>query len=272
MDNRPIGIFDSGVGGLSAVRAMYEREIPESFIYYGDTARVPYGNRSREEITRFSLQDVRFLRSHDLKAILIACNTITVNSIDALREANPDLPIVGVVDAAAAAAAKAGKNGRFGIISTVSTAQSGVYAEKLKALRPGAEVYSQGCPKFVPLIESGHIAPDDAELLPAVEEYLAPIKAFGVDTLILGCTHYPLIREAVQNYMGPDVTLIDSGAESIDAVLSILRERDALAAPGTEVSRRFYCSGRLEEFEHVAEMFLDRSIRGLAEEIDITKF
>lgn len=272
MDNRPIGIFDSGVGGLTAVRALKSAAPNESIIYFGDTARVPYGGRTKEEITNLSLQDVRFLRTYDLKAILIACNTITANCIEELREANPGIPILGVVESAAAAAVDATRNRRIGLIATQATVRSGVYETRLKQMLPGVSVCSQGCPKLVPLIESGHIHLGDAELEAVVAEYLSPLRAQQVDAVIMGCTHYPLIREVIQAYMGQAVTLIDSGGASAGAVLDMLRENKRLAKSETVGAQKYYCSARLLEFESIAETFLSENIHGRAFEIDIERF
>lgn len=272
MDNRPVGIFDSGVGGLSAVKAMLTTAPNESIIYFGDTARVPYGNRSRSEITCLSMQDVNFLRIFNLKTILIACNTITASCIDELRMRNRDIPIIGVVESAADAAAKATRNKKIGVIATQATVESGVYKKKLKKAVPDAEIFEQKCPKLVPLIESGHIRPDDPELVPVIGEYCRRLKEEAVDVVILGCTHYPLIQEAVQNYMGKDVTLIDSGGESVKAVLDGLSANNQKAAASVQGSDKYFCSGDVKQFGAVANMFLQKNIRPFAAEINIERF
>lgn len=272
MDNRPVGIFDSGVGGLSAVKAMLQAAPNESIIYFGDTARVPYGNKSRNEITCLSMQDVNFLRIFNLKTILIACNTITANCIDALRAANQDIPIIGVVESAASAAAEATRNKKIGVIATQATVESGIYRQKLEDTLPGVKVFEQKCPKFVPLIERGHISPDDPKLIPVVEEYCRGLKDENVDVVILGCTHYPLIQEAIRNYMGSGVTLIDSGGESVKAVLKGLSEKNQKAAPLIKGSDKYFCSGDVGRFGTVANMFLQKNIQPYASEINIERF
>ena len=272
MDNRPIGVFDSGVGGLTAVRAMLRDYPNESIVYFGDTARVPYGNREKDDITNLSLQDVRFLRSKGVKAVLIACNTITCNAGEELSADNPAVPVVGTVDAAAAAAAAATKNGRIGIIATAATVRSGAYDVALKAINPDFQVFSQGCPKLVPLIESNHILPGDALIEEAAAEYLAPLKAEGVDVVILGCTHYPLISQVVANYMGEGVALIDSGAESAKAIIKTLTETGGLAETDAKAEVNYYCSARLDDFAPIAQVLLHQDIHGSAFEINIEEY
>ena len=272
MDNRPIGVFDSGVGGLTAVRAMLRDYPNESIAYFGDTARVPYGNREKDDIVNLSLQDGRFLRTKGVKALLIACNTITCNAGEELSVDNPDIPVVGTVDAASAAAAAATRNKRIGVIATNATIRSGAYETALKALLPDVAVTGQGCPKLVPLIESNHILPGDALIEEAAAEYLAPLKAAGVDVVILGCTHYPLIAQVVANYMGEGVALIDSGAESAKAIIKTLTETDGLAGADAKASVDYYCSANLDQFCTVAEVFLSKDIRRSASQINIDEF
>lgn len=271
MDNRPIGLFDSGVGGLSAVRVLRLEAPQESFSYFGDTARVPYGDRTPEDIKVLSLQDARFLRSRGVKALVIACNTITANAMDELAADNPDIPVIGVIEPAAAEAVRVSPSGKIGIIATNATVNSGVYESAIRALRPNAVVTAQGCPKLVPLIETGHTQPTDGLLMPVLREYLAPLQAAGVDTVILGCTHYPLIAKATASILGGEVALVDSGAACIGAVMDALAGRDALA--GSEKgSEAFYCSARMDDFTAVAEAFLASDIRPLTEQIDITQY
>lgn len=271
MDNRPIGLFDSGVGGLSAVRVLRLKAPEESFAYFGDTARVPYGDRTPEDIKVLSLQDARFLRSRGVKALVIACNTITANAMDELAADNPDVPVIGVIEPAATEAVRISPSGKIGIIATNATVNSGVYESAIRALRPDAVVTAQGCPKLVPLIETGHTQPTDELLIPVLREYLAPLQSAGVDTVILGCTHYPLIAKAAASILGDDVALVDSGAACIGAVISALEQRDALA--GSEKgSEAFYCSARIDDFTAVAEAFLASDIRPLTDQIDITQY
>ena len=272
MDNRPIGLFDSGVGGLSAVRVLRLAAPEESICYFGDTARVPYGDRTPEDIKVLSLQDARFLRSRDVKALVIACNTITANALEELTDANPGIPVIGVIGPAAAEAARSSRSGRIGVIATNATVNSGVYTAAIQALRPDAEITAQGCPKLVPLIESGHTASTDELLMPVLREYLTPLQAAGVDTVILGCTHYPLIAGAAASILGKDVTLVDSGAACVGAVMEALESRDALAVSKNRKTETFFCSARIGDFTAVAEAFLGTDIRPLTQEIDIEAY
>ena len=267
MDNRPIGIFDSGVGGLSAVRALERAAPEESFVYFGDTARVPYGDREPADILRLSLQDARFLRTHNIKALVIACNTITANALPQLQSLYPDIPVFGVIQPAVEDALRAG-GCRLGVIATNATVQSRIYESTVAKLAPFVSVRSVGCPKLVPLIEANHIDPEDPLLWSALEEYLSPFVSSPVDTLILGCTHYPLIRDAVARFMGPSVTLIDSGAACVESVLSALGNADARAAAGIGTTR-YFCSGEKTVFLPVAERFLGYSVSDCSESIDI---
>lgn len=272
MDNRPIGLFDSGVGGLSAVRVLRKAAPNESFCYFGDTARVPYGDRDPQDIRALSRQDARFLRSKNVKAIVIACNTITANALDELTADSPGIPVIGVIEPAAAESVQRSPSGRIGIIATNATVKSGVYTAAIKTLRPDAVVTAQGCPKLVPLIETGHTAPTDELLMPVLREYLAPLTAAHVDTVILGCTHYPLIAGAVAAIMGRDVALVDSGAACIGAVTEALGERDALSDGSTPKTEAFFCSARMDDFTAVAEAFLETDIRPLTQEINIEEY
>lgn len=272
MDNRPIGLFDSGVGGLSAVRVLRTAAPGESFCYFGDTARVPYGDREPEDIRTLSLQDARFLRAQGVKALVIACNTITANALTELTSQNSDIPVIGVIEPAAKEAAGISPSGRIGLIATNATVKSAVYDKTIRALRPEAAVTAVGCPKLVPLIETGHTAPTDKDLMPILAEYLAPLQQAEVDTVILGCTHYPLIADAVRTIMGGDIKLVDSGAACIGAVTEALREKDGLADGTAPKKEAFFCSARQEDFTAVAETFLGADIRPLTTQIHIEEY
>ncbi len=243
MDQRPIGVFDSGVGGLTALRELRQLMPEETLIYFGDMARVPYGDRPRDVIVDFARQDVRFLRTFDLKAILIACGTVTTTSLEVLREEN-DLPIYGVVEPACRKAAEISKNGRIGLIATAASVRSGAYEKALGDARADAEMFAAACPKFVPLIEAGRFRPGDAELDAAVREYVGPLLEKGIDTLILGCTHYPMLTEVLRAFCGPDVALVSAGAESALALRDRLTAMDRLAERAEGGSWEFYVSGR----------------------------
>ena len=269
MDNRPIGIFDSGVGGLSAAAELTRLAPNESFVYFGDTLRAPYGDRTPEEIKQFSRRNARFLRSRGVKALIVACNTSTANAMAELCADNADIPVVGTIAPTSEAAARASAQGRIGVLATGAVVKSGLYGNTIRRLLPGASVTEAACPKLVPLIEAGHTAPDDPALLAALEEYLAPMKAAQVDTLVLGCTHYPLVRGAVLAVMGRELPLIDSGGACVGAVLAALSEKDALAAPLQTRSEAYYCSARMADFTAVAQGFLGRSIERKTEKTDV---
>ncbi|MBR2717139.1 MAG: glutamate racemase [Oscillospiraceae bacterium] len=272
MDNRPIGIVDSGVGGLTAVRRLTEAAPSESIVYLGDNLRAPYGDRERGEIRFLSRRNARFLRSHDIKALIVACNTSTANALAELTADNADIPTVGTVGPAAAEAVRVTAGGRVGIIATTATIRSGLYERTVKELMPEAEVIARSCPRLVPLIEAGHIDPGDPALMAALEEDLEPLKAAAVDTVVLGCTHYPLITGAVRAVMERETALVDSGAACVGEVLRLLAARDGLARPGTVRTERYFCTGRRGDFTAVARSFLGRSIEDATREVDVTPY
>lgn len=271
MDRRAIGVFDSGMGGLTTVREL-ERRLPhEDIIYFGDTGRVPYGSRSPETILRYARQDVAFLRTFDLKAIVIACGTVSSIALEALSKECP-VPVIGVVEPAAQAAAKATQNGKVGLIGTKGTISSGAYVRALRELRPEVEVTAQACPLFVPLVENGRFRKGDPLVELVVSEYLEPFKAAGVDTLVLGCTHYPLLADAIGGYLGPDVTLISSGAACVETVAQTLAEKGLETDnPGTG-ARRYFASDSPESFEALASIFLGEDIHHQAIQIAIEAY
>ena len=270
MDNRPIGVFDSGLGGLTAVRELQHLLPAEDIIYFGDTGRVPYGGRSRETIIRYARQDVAFLRTFDLKAIVIACGTVSTTALDVLAEEN-DIPVWGVVEPAAAAAAAATRNGKVGLIGTQATIRSGAYERRIARGAPQIQVMAAACPLFVPLVENGRFRRGDIVAETVVGEYLEPFRAAGVDTLVLGCTHYPLLEKVIGAYMGPEVRLINSGAEGARAAADCLRERDALAGPGRG-SCRCFVSDRQEDFSRLASTFLGWDVAQAVEQVDISQY
>lgn len=270
MDRRPIGVFDSGVGGLTALREL-RRILPgEDFVYFGDTGRVPYGSKGRETILRYARQDVAFLRSFDPKAIVVACGTVSANALDELTAEN-DLPIFGVVGPAAQAAVQATKNGKVGLIGTAASIRSGAYEREIAQLDPKVTVTARACPLFVPLVENGRFRPGDPMTELAVEEYLAPIKADGVDTLVLGCTHYPLLAEVIGAYMGKNVTLIDTGAVCAGAAMKALGEKELLT-DRNQGAFRCFVSDAAQDFASLASIFLGESVEGNVERVEIWKY
>lgn len=266
MDNRCIGVFDSGLGGLTAVKEMMDIMPHESLIYFGDTGRVPYGTRSDETIIKYSRQDINFLKSHNVKLIVVACGTVSSVALPEILK-DCDIPIVGVVEAASEAAMKASQNGRIGIIGTPGTIKSGAYSKWIHNKQPQIQTFSKACPLFVPLVENGHFDTEVARLV--IEEYLSGIKSQGVDTLILGCTHYPLLEKAIAEYMGEGVTLINSGAEIAKSLKSKFPElMNESGAP----EYRYFVSDNIENFENLASTFLRCDINGQVKKIDIDRY
>lgn len=271
MDSRPIGVFDSGLGGLTAVRTLRRILPEEDLVYFGDTARVPYGGRSRETILQYARQDVRFLRTFHLKAILVACGTISTTSLDTLQ-GESDLPVVGVVEPACRRALAVTKNHRIGVIGTLASVRSGAYEAFLRQGDSGAEVLCEACPLFVPLVENGRFRRGDIVIETVAREYLEPMRRSGVDTLILGCTHYPLLWDIIGEIMGPGVTLVSAGEESAFEVKRLLKARDLRAEEGRAGETRFYVSDRAEDFEKTASVFLQENLHHTARRVDIEQY
>ena len=243
MDKRAIGVFDSGLGGLTAVRRLHALMPQENIIYFGDTGRVPYGTRGRDIITKYARQDVAFLRQYDLKSIIIACNTVSAIALDLLSKEN-DIPIIG----------------------TVATIRSGAYEKYLHKKDGTLDLFTQACPLFVPLVENGRVHRGDVVIETVVKEYLTPLKDAGVDTLILGCTHYPLLEEVIGDFMGPDVTLIDSGAEAANLAST---QFDPNEGTGTT---QYFVSDDPQGFDQLAELFLQEKVDVGAELVDISRY
>ncbi|MBA2457555.1 MAG: glutamate racemase [Gemmatimonadales bacterium] len=253
MNSAPIGIFDSGIGGLTVARAVYHRLPGESTVYFGDTARVPYGPKSPETVRRYSLEILHWLLDQGVKAVVIACNTSTAHALEALQSESP-VPVVGVIEPGARAAAGASRGGPVGVIGTAGTIASGAYARAIRRIRPEARVEQRACPLFVPLVEEGWFDHPAAELI--ARDYLAPLRVAGVDALVLGCTHYPLLKPLLQRVMGDDVRLIDSGEETASAVAAVLEAEAIAAPPGTEPWHRFAVSDDEARFLHVGARFI----------------
>lgn len=270
MDSRPIGVFDSGLGGLTAVRQLRRIMPSEHIIYFGDTSRVPYGNRSADTILKYARQDLRFLRSFDLKAAVIACGTVSSNCLGTLQQEN-DIPIVGVVEPAVRRAAAVTENRRVGLIATRASVSSGAYQRLFRRDHPDIALFAKACPLFVPLVEEGRCRPGDRVIEQVAEEYLAELKDKGVDTLVLGCTHYPLLAEVIGQVMGPEVALVDVGAESARAARTLLTAQNAQAERKAGAAS-FYTSDRAEDFERLASLFLQEDITNQAREIDISRY
>ncbi len=259
-DPRPIGVFDSGIGGLTTVRELFARLPRESVVYFGDTARLPYGNKSKATITRFAVEIASFLVRQHVKCVVVACNTASSHALEALRE-RFGVPVIGVIEPAARAAVAASPRGRIGVVGTLATVGSNAYADAIAQLAPRAVVQQRACPLFVPLVEEGWLDHSVTKLV--AEEYLAELKAADLDSLILGCTHYPMLAPLLRAAMGASVKLVDSGAEAAHATAELLAARGLLAPAGAaEPQHQFYLSDepRRRSFARVAESFLGRAL------------
>ncbi len=247
-----IGIFDSGVGGLTVLHAILQAEPHEDLLYLGDTGRYPYGTKGAETIIQYSVENAAFLVDKGIKLLVVACNTSTATALDTLR-ARFDVPMVGVVEPGARAAVARTTSGRVGVIATEATIASGAYTKALRAVQPGLEVYTRACPLFVPLAEEGWI--DGPVARGAVETYLASLRKSGIDTLILGCTHYPLLRPLIADVMGPEVTLVDSAEETAREVTALLAAR-GLARGGGAGTTSFFVTDVPDRFIRIGQRFL----------------
>lgn len=265
MMKRPIGIFDSGVGGLTVLKELARHLPAEDMIYLGDTARVPYGIRSGEVVTRYSLENTAFLLRSNIKLLVVACNTASSLSLAMLRSAF-SIPIIGVLSPGAKAAVRASRGGRIGVIGTAATVNSSAYAQEIRRLNPEMSVISQACPLFVPLAEEGWT--DDPVTRMVAERYLQPLREQKVDSLVLGCTHYPLLKNIIGQVMGPDVELIDSAVETALEVERLLHE-EGLACNGPEQGTRRFCVTDVpERFQSVGERFLGVKLEKV-EQVDV---
>ncbi len=256
-----IGIFDSGVGGLTVQSAIMDALPGLDTVYLGDTARVPYGTKSAETVTQYSLRNARFLMRQEIELLVVACNTASAVALPALRR-ELDVPVLGVVEPGARAAARASRSGRIGIIGTQGTVASGAYQAAIAAARSGASVVAVPCPLLVPLAEEGWTDPDDEVVRLVVHRYLAPLGEAGVDTLVLGCTHYPLLEAAIAREL-PGVVLVDSA----EAIAAEVRER--MQPPtGHSAAHRFFVTDASQKFLAVASRFLGRPV-ATAEHVDV---
>ena len=253
MDSRPVGVFDSGVGGLTVLHECLVTLPHEDFVYLGDHARLPYGPRPLDEVRRFAHEIGVFLEAQDVKLVLVACNTATSAALPQLQE-DLTVPVVGVITPEAHAAVQATRNRRIGLLATEGTVEGGRYAELAHALDAGAELISVACPRLVPLIESED--PFAAATTEAVREYAGPLKDAGVDTVILGCTHYPLIKPIFQRVFGRDVTLVFSAEETAREVAETLARKGIENAQAREGSYRFLTTGEPALFRELGERFL----------------
>ena len=270
MNNKPIGVFDSGLGGLTAVKELLKVLPYENIIYFGDTGRVPYGDKSRKTILKYALQDIEFLKSLDVKMILAACGT--VSSILEESNVNIEIPFTGVIAPTATAAASATRNNKIGIIGTTATIKSGSYKRELLKINPNLQIFEQDCPLFVPLVENGFIEKDNKATLIIAEKYLAGLRNKKIDTLILGCTHYPIISDIISKVIGPEVKLIDSGREAAIFAANALSFSENLTERKNSGSSVFFVSDTVNSFSKNAGLFLQQNVSQKVKMVDIEKY
>ena len=271
MNNKAIGVFDSGMGGLTAVAKMTRIMPNESICYFGDTSRVPYGTRSQATIIKYTRQDINLLLSLDVKAILVACGTSSAVALEHVRSQVP-VPIIGVLESAVCAALKSTKNHRVGIIGTNATIKSGAYEKLLLAQNPEVQIKSVSCPLFVPLVENGRVGKDDPVVAQIVAEYLAPIKESGADTLILGCTHYPLLSAAIGAFMGEGVSLIDPGHMACLTMKELLEAQGLQAGPEQVGALEFMSSDCADSFAQLASLYMGGQTVENVRQIDVESY
>lgn len=255
--NNPIGIFDSGVGGLTVVKALMDQMPDESFIYFGDTAHVPYGSKEEWELMGYARDIIAFLLSKRVKAIVVACGTHSSTTLPVIS-GDYDLPILGVLKAGARTAARVTRNGKIGVISTQATTKRLAYTREIKIIDESFDVFEAGCSKFVPLVEEGRIESDEARA--AVAEYLQPLMQKGIDSLVLGCTHYPFLASVIQEYVGPGIQLADPSCETIEDLKKIFAQKDLFNDRSEPLKRDFYVNGNDESFYQVGRRLIGDTI------------
>lgn len=267
MDNRPIGIFDSGVGGLTVVKEIIKALPNENIVYFGDTARVPYGAKSKDVVTKYSKQIVRFLMTKNVKAIIVACNTVSSNSLDTLRDSF-DVPFVGVVEPGVRSVLQTTKNKRVGIIGTEATIRSGMYGRLIHEADSSIEVFSKPCPLFVPLAEEGWYDNEIAKMTAGL--YLDELISCGIDTLLLGCTHYPLLKQCIGETIGEAIKIVDPAKNTADSLKHILAKSDMLNDGFEKPTNIFYVSDITDKFEKICLKTLKKTYTPA--KIDIEKY
>lgn len=264
----PVGVFDSGVGGLTVVREIMNLLPDEQVVYFGDTARVPYGSKSGETVTKFSRQDVKFLLGMHVKAVVAACNTASAVALDEI-EKEISVPIIGVVRPGARAAAEATRKKKVGVIATEATIHSEIYTKYIQGIDSDTKVIGKACPLFVPLVEEGLL--NDPVTDEIARRYLGELKGTGIDTLILGCTHYPLLKDTIARTMGEDVTLVNPAYETARSLKKLLTEKGLLNSSDTISKHRFFVSDSVDKFLSFASAILPYEITS-AERINIEEY
>ena len=269
MDARPIGVFDSGLGGLTTVKKLTSYLPEEDIIYLGDTGRVPYGSRSRETIIKYACQDAAFLAGFDIKAMVIACNTVSSTAYEILDKAY-DIPVFEVISAPVRAAVSQTVSGRIGVIGTAATIRSGAYSKAIRDIAPEVTTISVECPLFVPLAENGRVLENDIAALTIAGDYLLQFgMSGGIDTLIMGCTHYPLLQGVIAKTLGQDVRLVDSGAETAKVVAEVIRTRELESESGRSGAVSYYVTDGIDGFTELASRLINFDVRGRIEQITL---
>jgi glutamate racemase len=256
LKNSPIGVFDSGLGGLTCVKELNALMPFEDIIYFGDTARIPYGTRSRETVMRYAAQDIEFIKKHNVKMIIAACGTVSSVALSERNLAGDNMLFTGVVIPAAQAACAATRNKKVGVIGTQATIKTGAYGKAMRAICQDINVIGKACPMFVPLVENGYVKRGNPVAVALAEEYLKPIRDEGVDTLILGCTHYPILSDIIADVMGEGVTLISSGREAANTAYAMLTSADLLTNRTEKGKNTFFVSDSAAGFSESAKAFL----------------
>ncbi len=266
--NNPIGIFDSGIGGLTVVKELIRLMPNEDLVYFGDTARVPYGTRSVKLIKQYSLEDAAFLEQFNIKLLIVACNTASAVAVDLLKSALI-IPVTGVIEPVVSAALKCSKNNRIGVIGTTATIKSEAYNKKIEMQQPDAKVFGQPCPLLVPLVEEGWV--DDEITRLTIRKYLSPLLQEDIDTIILGCTHFPVIKSLIQDEVGPEITLIDSGQETAKVVRKLLENMNLDEKIHSTGTFQCFVSDIPDKFDEVGTRFLGKPVVN-AERVDFDSF
>lgn len=268
MDNRPIGVFDSGLGGLTVLKEIMRLIPGESVVYFGDNGRAPYGTKSKETVLKYTMQDIRFLLNQDIKMIVIACNTASACSLQTVKNSF-DIPVIEVIGPGAKCAVDVTESNKVGVIGTSATITSGVYENAIHRIKPEIEIFTKACPLFVPLAEAGWWENDIAVRI--TEEYLLSLKEQDIDTLVLGCTHYPILYNTINKVMGQNVKLVSSALEVAKVVKELIETNDIARDPEISPVYRYYTSDSIELFESLGSSILGQEIIAV-EKIDIEKY
>ena len=257
--SNPIAIFDSGLGGLTVAKEIQKLLPNESIIYYGDTARVPYGSKSKDTIIKFTREAVNFLQSHNAKCIVVACNTASALALPVVKD-EFDIPMIGVINPGAKAAAEKTSSGKVGVIATTATINSDAYTNAIREINNRITVYAQPCPLFVPLVEEGWGGKPAAKLI--IQEYLTPLKTAGIDTLVLGCTHYPLLVHQIQEFVSENVSLVDSATTCAND-LKILLQKEKILSDNINAETTFFVTDMASKFSELGAKFLGKSLNAI---------